>query len=441
MWNPFKREEKRAILDWPGWDRGDDFIPAASVERALSLVPVFGAARLLADTVASLTPVLYRMDGDVKKKLPTPSLFANPSIHGTLYDWLFRGTTSMALQGDAIGYITQRDFYGLPTMIEWLHPEQVTVQDGTLAGQGSYMNPIWWWNGRRMNPNDIVHIPWFCTPYKVRGLSPIGAYRATVNVGLGAQEFSQEWFNHGGVPPGTFKNSQQKVSKDEAELLTARITKRLRTRQPLVFGNDWEYTPIAIKPNEAQFIETARLTATHVAVIYGIPPEKIGGTTGSTLTYATVESNTLDYLIFSARPWLVRWEQALNRLFPRGQFVKFETKEMLRTDAKTRAEVDAISLANAPYKRTDEVRADRDLPPDSKLMELQANPAPAAPAAPAVPPKAQTNGKAPVRNGADAIVSLRDRWTPQSQLQPERPPILKPTPAANGTKPLAVGSN
>jgi HK97 family phage portal protein len=431
LWPFKKREEQRAITEWP-WDVGGS-VPGANigVDRALSLVPVFGAARLLADTVASLTPVLYTKGKDgIQRQLPTPSLFTQPSVHGTLYDWLHRGTTSMALQGDAIGLVTQRDYYGFPTMVEWLHPEQVATQDGNLSGVGSYINPVWQWNGRRMDQRDVVHIPWFTMPWKVRGLSPIGAFRVAANVGLGAQDYAAEWFNNGGVPPGTFRNSQQRVSKEDSDLITARVTSRLRQRKPLVYGNDWEYTPIAIKPNEAQFIETARLTATHIAVIYGIPPEKIGGSTGSTLTYSTTELNTLDYLVFSARPWLVRWELALNRLFPRGQFVKFETSEMLRTDAKTRAEVDQISLAKQPYKTVDEVRADRDLSPMPKPDPL---------------PDPSTNGaatngqqqevKSKPRSGADAIVYLRSR------IKDDSSPILKPPPVANGANPLAVGRN
>lgn len=440
----FKREEKRAFYEWPwtGSSGGPSLgTTSINVDRALSLVPVFGAARLLADTVSSLTPCLYTKGKDgIARQLPTPSLFTQPSIHGTLRDWLHRGTTSMALQGDAIGLITARDYYGYPTMIEWLHPERVATQDGALSGLGSYMDPIWWWQGRRIDPNDIVHIPWFCMPWKVRGLSPIGAFRLTANVGLGAEEYAAQWFNNGGVPPGVVRNTQQTMTAEDADVITAKITARLRDRKPLVIGNDWEYTPIQIKPHEAEFIETMRLTATQIAVIYGIPPEKIGGSTGNTLTYSTTEMNTLDFLVFSARPWLVCWEQALNRMFPRGQYVKFETKEMLRTDAKTRAEIDQISLNKAAYKTVDEVRADRDLPPESQLMQVQLQP----------PPAQSPNGQQPLNgqqspngayqaeakqlSGADAIVSLRSRWIDPSM------PILEPPPAANGTKPLAVGS-
>lgn len=397
MW-PFSRkggEEQRALQAWP-WDTGGPSGGPAerslSPERALSLVPVFGAARLLADSIASLPPVLYTTVNGRSVRRPVPSLFVQPSVHGTLFDWLHRAVVSMALQGDAIGLVTARDYYGFPTMVEWLNPQNVATEDGNLSGPGSYMNPLWWWNGRRVDPGDLVHIPWFSMPYRVRGLSPIGAFRTTANVGLGAEEYAAQWFNNGGVPPGTFRNTKQIVTKEDADVITTRLTNRLQTRRPLVYGSDWEYSPIAIKPNEAQFIETARLTATQIAVIYGIPPEKIGGTTGNTLTYTTVEQNSIDFVTFSLRPWLVRIESALSNLFPRGTFVKFDTNELLRTDAKTRAEIDAITLGGQKpaYRTVDEVRADHDLPPMPKP-----DPMPIPPPLPATPAKSP-NGVDPL---------------------------------------------
>lgn len=371
MW-PFGRKqvEQRAITSidgyWPDFSEPSMALGHVSVSRALSLVPVFAAARLLADSIAALPLVLYKKDAQgIARRQPTPALFTNPSIHGTPFDWLHRGTTSMALNGDAIGLVTARDYYGYPTMVEWLNPEQVATQDGQLYGPGSFMNPIWWWYGRPLDPENLVHIPWFTMPYRVRGLSPLGAFQLTANVGIGAEEYAANWYQQGGVPPGTFRNTQRTFEEKDANEISNRFTNRLRSRKPLVYGNDWEYTPISIKPHEALFVETMRLTATQIAVIYGIPPEKIGGLTGGSLTYSTVEQNTLDYLTMSLRPWLVRWEMALTNLFPRPYFAKFDTNELQRVDAQTKAEIDALSLGfhQPGWMDSDEVRAARDLPP------------------------------------------------------------------------------
>jgi HK97 family phage portal protein len=403
-------QEKRAITDIPGYwplDEGVGGSAVASVSRALSLVPVFGAVRLLADSIASLTPVLYTVDNGLLVRQPTPSLFAQPSIHGTLYDWLFRAVNSMALQGDAIGLITQQDYYGWPTMIEWLNPEQVATNDGTLYGPGSYMNPMWWWWGRPIDPRGLLHMPWFAMPYRVRGLSPIGAYQLAMNVGIGAEEFAANWFGQGGVPPGTFKNKNKVIDDKEAQALTARLTAKLQARKPLVYGADWDYTPIAIKPHEAEFVTTCQLTATQIAVIYGVPARRLGGLTGGSMDYSSTEMDALDYLTFSLRPWLKRFEQAFTRCFPRGYFVKFETQEMLLLDAKTRAEVDSLSIGfqnPLGWKNPDEVRATYDLAPRKAvpvLPQFDINLPPGSKPAPLPAPKPIVNGNGANGNGAN----------------------------------------
>ena len=407
MW-PFKRAEveQRAISQWP-WDIGGPppyAQRAISVERCLSLVPVFSAVRLLADSIASLSPVLYKTGAHgLPVRQPDPPLFIAPSVHGTLPDWLHRAVVCMALHGDAIGIIAETSYDGWPTMVEWLDPQQVVTQDSNRFGPGSYMDPLWYWYGQALPRDRLIHVPWFTMPYRVRGLSPIAAYAATAHVGLASQDYAAQWYEQGGVPPGTFQNVKQTVSKEDADLITARITARLQTRKPLVYGADWSYTPIAVSPNEARFIETMQLTATQIATIYGIPPEKIGGTTGKSLTYSTVEMNTLDYLTFSLRPWLVRLEKAFTKLFPRGQYVKFDTSEMLRADTKTKAEIAALSLGtpSQPWLTQDEVRADYDRPPMPPPPERP--PAPIAPTNTTVglpAPAAPMNGQQPAAVGA-----------------------------------------
>jgi HK97 family phage portal protein len=416
LW-PFKsREEKRSIdgVPWGGggqqWGAGGPGPETFSAERAIRCVPAFGAVRFLADNIAAMAPGLglYKLGpDDIAVRQPTPSLFANPSIHGTLFDWLHKAVVSMGFHGDGIGLVTQRDYLGFPSMVEWLNPINVQTLDRAIEGPGSYVDPRWYWWGRPMDPKDLLHIPWFCMPWRVRGLSPIGAYAAAMGINLGAQEFANEWFRNGGVPPGTFQNLTQKVLPDDADEISRRLTGHIRKHQPLTYGMDWKYEPIAVSPNEAKFLETMEATATQIAVIYGVPPEKIGGVVGDSLTYSTVELNSLDCLTFTFRPWLTRFEYAFSTCFPRGYFVRFDTAEFLRVDAKTRAEIDALSLGTTQlgWKSADEVRASYNMPPGFK---------PTPPPAPAPPAQPSTNGAAPKQPGASSASAtpggmMRDR--------------------------------
>lgn len=213
----FGREEQRDITSVP-WDAGGPVRRGrVSPEQALSLVPVFAAVRLLATQVASLPLQTYRRTGDGRVKLPAGSLFTSPSVQGTLYDWLHRCVTSLALRGNAYGLITARDNMGYPTMIEWLHPDDVWVEDLALSGPGSFVNPIWYWQGRVVPSEQMVHIPWFSVPYRVRGLSPMEACATAVSMGVEAQDYTVTWFANGAVPPGTFQNTQKIVDQKQSD--------------------------------------------------------------------------------------------------------------------------------------------------------------------------------------------------------------------------------
>lgn len=360
-----KAEEQRAIS--VPWDVGGPTRSGSvSAEQALSLIPVFAAVRLLASQVASLPLQAYRKTGrpgeETRQKIPSPSLFVNPSVQGTLYDWLHRAMTSLALRGNAFGLITQRDRDQYPTMVEWLHPDDVFVDDRQASGPGSFANPIWYWQGRYVPAEDLVHIPWFTVPGRILGLSPIGACAVTVSTGISAQNYTSDWFDNGAVPPGEFKNTEKKVDQVEADIISARLNNAIRRRKPLVYGSDWEYKPISVSAHEAKFVETLKMNATQIAAVYGIPPEMIGGEAGGPLTYNTVEQNSLNFLKFTLRPWLELLEAAFYQLSPRPQYVKFNIDALLRSDLTTRMGAYQISR-NIGLNSIDELRALEDEAP------------------------------------------------------------------------------
>lgn len=334
------------------------------MERALRLAPVFASGRLLASSVASLPLQVYRQTGEQRQRLPSPSLFTAPSAQGTLHDWVFRAMTSLVYRGNAVGLITGRDRLEYPTSVEWLNPEYVQVIDSMpeLGAPGSYTRPIWYYLGRVIPAEDLVHIPWFSVPGRVWGLSPLAAFAASVTTGLAAQDYSAEWFTNGGVPPGTFSNAAQEVDQADAEVIKQRLVQAIRTREPIVYGRDWQYTPISVSASEAKFVDTMRLTATQIANIYGIPPERIGGETGTSMTYQNVEQQSIEFVQFTLLPWLRKLEDAFSALLPRGQYVKFNADALIRSDILTRyATYEKARLIG--LMSIDEIRALEDLPP------------------------------------------------------------------------------
>lgn len=350
------RAGQRAITSLP-WNVGGPRNSAVvSTEKALSLIPFFACVRLLADSVASLPLQAFRQLGDTRQHIPDPQLIQQPSARGTLFDWLHRCVVSLALRGNAYGLVVARDRMGFPTTIEWLNPDEVYVDETNPAF------PRYFWLGHPIPAEEIVHIAWFVLPGRVVGLSPVSAFASSIGVGLSATQFGGEWFDAGGTPPGTFKNSQQTVGQTEADEIKERLVSAIRSRKPIVYGKDWDFKALSVSPEESQFIETMKINATQMAAIFGVDPEEVGGERGGSLTYNNLEQDSARFARRTLRPWLVRLESVFSTWLPDPEYVRFNLDAFVRADLKTRYEAHHLALDDG-WRTVDEVRAIEDLPP------------------------------------------------------------------------------
>jgi len=379
LWAPFRRfgtAAKRAITSLP-WSHGGPAGPLAySEERALALIPLFASVRILASSVASLPIQLYRRNGSYREQVSyIPQLLFKPAVVDDLFQWLQKCVFSLALRGNAYGLITQRDEFGFPTMIEWLNPDDVWVDEYRPT------SPVYYWQGRKVRTEDIIHIPWMVLPGRVVGLSPMAAFAHTIGHGLKATQYGLSWFDNGGTPPATMKNSAKTITPAEAEEISDRLSASMRSRKPLVFGSDWDFNALQVSPEESQFVETMRLNASQIAAIYGVPPTKVGGDAGGSMTYANVEQEGIDFVTFTLRPWLVLLEGRLSQLMPGREYVKFNADAMVRTSLVDRYSAYGMSLDQG-WRNRDDVRALEDLPPLPDGQGQTYGPLPAASPAP-----------------------------------------------------------
>lgn len=364
-----RKTETRAITSLP-WDTGGVLGTATPVDKALGLVPVFAAIGLLARTV-SCTPLHnYRRVGEEERnRIVLPEIFRVLDEEAHLKRWLHACVVSLAARGNAFGLVTSRDGFGYPTAVTWLDPNQVTVDDQLPSGPGSLALPIWRFNGRQImvGPSDpatseLIHIPWFPVPGRTLGLSPLAAAATMIAGGIASQEWSADWFLNSGIPSSTMKNVARELTPEAADAVKNRLISTIRAHKPLVFGSDWEFNPIMIPPAEAKFVESMKLTATQVAAIFDVPPERIGGEVGGSLSYSSPEQAGIHLVTFSLRNWFELLEETFSAMIPRAQYMKFNADSLVRADIKTRHEVYKISRSIG-LTNIDELRVLEDRPP------------------------------------------------------------------------------
>ncbi|MGH8950182.1 MAG: phage portal protein [Acidimicrobiia bacterium] len=347
--------ESRDITDVP-WDVGAPSRASVSQERALGLTAVLAAHRHLSDQISTLPLDAFRKLENRREPMGSlPLLFRQLDDDGDLVDWVSTALMSLASRGNAVGVILERDGMAFPTAIHWLSMNDVHVDDENP------LRPLWYWKGRLMDRSQLVHIPWIRQPDRILGLSPIEHAALVISSGLEAQTYGNDWFAAGGIPPGKFKNSAKKIDQKEADVIKGRLVSSIRTRKPLVYGNDWDYEPIVIPPEQAQFVETLQLNANQIATIYGIAPEEIGGVPGNSMTYQN-EEHRQTRRMQDFRPWLVRLERKFSSWLPDRQYVRFNVDSVIRADLKTRHEVYRLDRLIGLLS-IDEIRALEDLPP------------------------------------------------------------------------------
>lgn len=351
--------ESRSVSYQDLFGRGEDVsgLVGTSAQSGLRLAPLFAAVRLIADQFAAAPMHAYRTrpDGSRERVSPQPSLTASPGVAVSPYAWKHQMVASMLTRGNAVGLVTGTQA-GWPSAIAWLNPDRCSV-DESRGGADYY------YDGRLMDPRTVVHVPAFVLPGSVWGLSPLQLFKLNLETGQVAQKAARDWFASGAaVPGGHLRNTSRTVDPDQADRYKSRFKAAVANRDVLVTGNDWEFSPIGIPADQAAFVEMMKLTATQIASVYGIPPEMIGGETGSSLTYATVEQNMLNFATLTMRPWFVRAEEALSALLPRPQYVRFNIDAMVRADLLTRMQAHEIGLRTG-LETLDEGRALEDRPP------------------------------------------------------------------------------
>lgn len=336
----FRGAETRSIST-ADWIRGlDSTSKSLSGERvgfdtAIGLDAVAAVVGLFCD-MAYMLPVdsFEQRDGPADPKVAHPLLVSSPSLTVDAPTWRSQAMVSWLLWGNAYGLIMARDNLGYPTMVEWLDPGSVTVTETSITRQAAYEI-----NGRAANADDILHVPGrFVRPGSRVGLVPLERFKETFGLALAARNFGARWFGDG-AHPSALLTTDQPVNQEQAATIKERFMAAVKgKREPVVMGAGMKYTPVQSTPADSELSLTRTEATIMVARSMGLSqPEMIGAaSSGSSVTYANREQRAIDFLTFSADPWLVRFENLWERNTPPGQYSKFNRGALLRTDLSTR---------------------------------------------------------------------------------------------------------
>ena len=119
-----------------------------------------------------------------------------------------------------------------------------------------------------------------------------------------------------------------------------------KAHQVMLLEEGMKFQRTSIPPNDAQFLETRKFQRSEIAAFFHVPPHMIGDLERA--TFSNIEEQSLEFVVYTMRPWLVRWEQSIIRslLNPwerEEYFAEFQVDGLLRGDIESRYRAYAVA--------------------------------------------------------------------------------------------------
>ena len=190
-----------------------------------------------------------------------------------------------------------------------------------------------------LRQEDVLHIPGLGFDGLI-GYSPIAMARNAVGMTMACEEYGASFFANGANPGGVLEHPG--VLKDPAKVRdswNAVYRGTTNAHKIAVLEEGMKYQQIGIPPEEAQFLETRKFQINEIARLFRIPPHMVGDLEKS--SFSNIEQQSLEFVKYTLEPWLMRWEQSINRALLSANekstyFVKFNVDGLLRGDYQSR---------------------------------------------------------------------------------------------------------
>lgn len=320
------------LTDFPQFTSRSGFsgFGRASKQQALAHSAFWACIRLRADLISTLPVDVYRRVGGVQVEVQKPPVLVNPSGDTIdITEWLYSTQSDLDACGNTFGLITARDGLGLPSRIDLVPREEVTVE--VRGAEVKYR-----FGSEKYDAGQVWHEKQYTESGMVVGLSPLAKAAMSLYQFRSAQEFAVQWFAGGAIPTGILKYEKEKLEPKETDGAKARYKLAVENRDVFVVGRDWDYKVIESQASQASFIETMRVTDIDICRFLGVPGDMVDAhVQGSSITYANITQRNLQLLIMNLGPAIIRREKALGRLLPNPRFVKLNTEALLRMDPET----------------------------------------------------------------------------------------------------------
>jgi HK97 family phage portal protein len=343
--------------------------PAVNHDNALQVTAVYAAVRVISETLASLPLVMYR--GRSARELINDSpiyalLHDEPNPYMSSFEWREATQGHVLLRGNSVCYVT-RNNAGQPTRLDILNPDKMKVYPTDDYGIAYF------YDGEPLTQSEILHIKGMGDG--LWGKTPIAYARDAIGLAMATEEHGSRLFSNGTNVGGILK-TQSNLSDDQWKRFRDRWTKMQgglsNSNKPALLEGGMDWVKVGLANDEAQFLETRKFQVTEIARFFRVPPHMLMDLDRA--TFSNIEHQSIQFVTHTMRPWLVRWEQTLNRSLlttrqrNQGYYFEFNIDGLLRGDIKSRYEAYSSAIS-AGWMTRNQARQKENMPPIDGLDE------------------------------------------------------------------------
>lgn len=367
---------------------------------AMGLTAYWACVKIIAETIGSLPLHVYReLDAEGDKEKATDRMeytILHDEFNNVHTSMVARETSQAHLCTWGNAYLLIR-FNGA-AKVNSLWPLMPSMTRATTVAGNLVYETTDTPSGKlaTYDANEVVHVPGLGLD-GLNGMSPVRTHRETIGHGIATERYGAAFFGKGERPAGVLEHPAQLGNESHARLQKdmEAIRSENNPHRTLILEEGMKYHVITVPPEDAQYIQTRQFNVADMARIFRIPLSMLE-VHDRAAAYASVEQFFLQFAVHTIRPWLVRWEQELNRKvlgLGSGLHTEFDLNALLRGDIKSRFDAYHLALTDG-FMNRDEVRAKENLNAiangEGKVFFVPANTVPLKRAleAPATPPSA-----------------------------------------------------
>jgi HK97 family phage portal protein len=378
LWTP-KASTPGPLDDF--WYNQSPYMSSAGVkinpDTAMQITAVYACVRVISETIGSLPLILYKNTGDSAKERAIEHplykiLQFRPNHYQTAFEFWEQVGISCCMRGVFYAKIVLSRSGQVEALLP-LHPDRMWIE--SLAPyKWRYRYHDEFGNEKYFMPDELFRVLLYSEPDGITPISPIRANADSVGITEAAERYAANYFGNSATPGGSLEADGRLT--DEAKKAVGESWNRMfrgpdKAGKIAVLDQGLKFKQITINNDDSQLLETRQFQLTDIARIFRVPPHLIQDLTRS--TFSNIEHQSLDFVTHTARPWLRRIGQCVQRdLLLDNEldqyFAEFWTKDLMAADAKARAEYNASGIQNG-WMTPNEARVSEGLNPLDDLDE------------------------------------------------------------------------